>query len=257
VKGLLDEWRNRALDPVYPIVFFDALRVNIRDGATVEKKSVRLALAVRMDGRKELLGLWIGRHEGSKFWLGIMNELKSRGMKDVFLAAVDGLTGFLDAINAAFPQTEVQLCIVHMVRNSIRCVSYKDRKAVVLGLKKIHLAANEELAVSALDEFARDWDGKRPAISKSWRSRWTEVVPFLKFPPGIRTAIYTTNAVESVNHTIQRVVKNRLSFPNDDAAMKLIFMALQKISRRWTTPFKNWGAVLHQFSIFYGDRVPL
>ena len=258
VKELAAEWRNRPLDPFYPILFLDALRVNIRDGGTVIKKSVYLALAIRMDGQKELLGLWIEQQEGAKFWMTIMNELKNRGVQDILLAAVDGLTGFPEAISAVFPKTEVQLCIVHMVRNSVRFVPYKDRKAVTAGLKTVYLAPSAEAASEALDEFALVWDKKYPMISKSWRNRWNEVTPFFKFSPEVRKAVYTTNAIESVNYTIQKVIKHRQSFPNDESAIKLIFMALKNISKKWTMPIRDWGAALNQFAIIYGeDRVPL
>jgi transposase-like protein len=258
VKELAAEWRGRALEPFYPVVFLDALRVNIRDGGAVIKKSVYLALAIRMDGQKELSGLWIEQNEGAKFWMSIMNELKTRGVQDVLLAAVDGLTGFPEAIAAVFPKTEVQLCMVHMVRNSVRFVPYKDRKAVVAGLKAIYLAPSAELAAEALDTFAAEWDTKYPMIARSWRSRWNEVIPFFKFSPEIRKAVYTTNAIESVNFTIQKIIKRRQSFPNDEAAMKLIFMGLKNISRKWTMPIRDWGAALNQFAIIYGeDRVPL
>jgi transposase-like protein len=258
VKELAAEWRGRPLEPFYPVLFLDALRVYIRDGGAVVKKSVYLALAIRLDGQKELLGLWIEQNEGAKFWMSIMNELKNRGVKDILLAAVDGLTGFPEAIAAVFPKTEVQLCIVHMVRNSVRFVPYKDRKAVTVGLKTIYLAPSAELAAEALDEFARTWDTKYPMISKSWRSRWTEVIPFFKFSPEIRKAVYTTNVIESVNYTIQKIIRHRQSFPNDEAAMKLIFMGLKNISRKWTMPIRDWGAALNQFTIIYGeDRVPL
>jgi transposase-like protein len=257
VKGLVEEWRNRPLDPFYPVVFFDALRVNIRDEGHVSKKAIYLALAIRLDGQKELLGMWIERNEGSKFWMGILNELKNRGVEDILIAAVDGLTGFPDAIHAVFSNTEVQLCMVHMVRNSVKYVSYKDRKAVTSDLKEIYLAPSADAAESALERFAEKWDRKYPAISRSWISRWSEVIPFMKFSPEIRKAVYTTNAIESVNYTLQRNLKTRQSFPNDEAAMKLIFMVLRRISKRWTMPIRNWGEALHQFAVIYGDRVPL
>jgi transposase-like protein len=257
VKGLVEEWRNRPLEPFYPVLFFDALRVNIRDEGQVSKKAVYLALAIRLDGQKELLGMWIERNEGSKFWMGILNELKNRGMQDMLIAAVDGLTGFPEAINAVFPETEVQLCLVHMVRNSVKYVSYKDRKAVTADLKEIYLAPSADAADAALERFAAKWDSKFPSISKMWRNRWNEVIPFLKFSPEIRKAVYTTNAIESVNYTLQRNLKTRQSFPHDEAAMKLIFMILQRISKKWTMPIRNWGEALNQFSLVYGDRVPL
>ena len=257
VKGLVEEWRSRPLEPFYPVIFFDALRVNIRDEGHIIKKAVYLALAIRLDGQKELLGMWIERHEGSKFWMGILNELKNRGIEDVLITAVDGLTGFPDAINAVFPETEVQLCIVHMVRNSVKYVPYKDRKAVIAGLKEIYLAPSADAAAAALERFAEKWDSKYPAISKSWQDRWNEVIPFLKFSPEIRKAIYTTNAIESINYNLQRNLKTRQSFPNDEAAMKLIFMILRRICKKWTMPIRNWGEALHQFSVIYGSRVPL
>jgi transposase-like protein len=257
VKGLVEEWRNRPLEPFYPVVFFDALRVNIRDGGHVCKKAIYLALAVRLDGQKELLGMWIERNEGSKFWMGILNELKNRGLQDILIAAVDGLSGFPDAINAVFPDAEVQLCMVHMVRNSVKYVPYKDRKTVTADLKEIYLAPSAAAAESALERFAEKWDQKYPAISRSWRNRWNEVIPFMKFSPEIRKAIYTTNAIESLNYTLQRNLKTRQSFPNDEAAMKLIFMILRRISKRWTMPIRNWGEALHQFAVIYGERVPL
>jgi len=201
--------------------------------------------------------MWIERNEGSKFWMGILNELKNRGVQDILIAAVDGLTGFPDAIAAVFPKTEVQLCIVHMVRNSLKYVPYKDRKAVAADLKEIYLAPSEGAAEAALEKFAGKWDAKYPAISKSWRARWSEVIPYMKFSPEIRRAIYTTNAVESLNFTLQRNLKTRQSFPNDEAAMKLVFMILQRVSKRWTMPIRNWGGAMHQFSVIYGDRVPL
>ena len=257
VKGLVDEWRNRPLEPFYPVIFFDALRVNIRDEGHVIKKALYLALAIRQDGQKEVLGMWIEQNEGSKFWLGIMNELKNRGLQDILIAAVDGLTGFPDAINTVYPKTEVQLCMVHMVRNSVKYISFKDRKAVTMDLKEIYLAPSTDAAENALDRFSEKWDKKYPMISKSWRSRWSEVIPFRKFSTEIRKAVYTTNAIESVNYNLQRNLKTRQSFPNDEAALKLVFMILRRISKRWTMPIRNWGEALHQFSIIYGDRVPL
>jgi len=257
VKGLVDEWRNRPLESFYPVIFFDALRANIRSEGHVTKKAVYLALAIRLDGQKEILGMWIEQNEGAKFWMGILNELKNRGAHDFLIAAVDGLTGFPDAINSVFPKTEVQLCIVHMVRNSVKYISFKDRKVVTADLKEIYLAPSEDAASNALDRFSEKWDGKYPAISKSWRNRWTEVIPYMKFSPEIRKAIYTTNAIESINYNLQRNLKTRQSFPNDEAAMKLIFMILRRISKKWTMPIRNWGEALNQFAVIYGDRVPL
>lgn len=257
VKELLDEWRTRPLSEFYPVVFLDALVINVKDNAHIVKKSIFLALGINMEGSKELMGMWIEENEGAKFWLGILNELKNRGVQDILIAAVDGLTGFPEAINAVFPKTEVQLCIVHMVRNSLRFVPFKDRKAVASDLKSIYLAPSEDAAESALGAFSEKWDLKYPMISRSWRTRWAEVIPFLKFPQVIRKMVYTTNAIESVNYTIRKATRNRQSFPTSDSAMKLIFMALQNISKKWTMPIRDWGSVLNQFAVIYGDRVPI
>ena len=196
-------------------------------------------------------------NEGAKFWMGILNELKNRGVKDILIAAVDGLTGFPDAINSVFSKTEVQLCMVHMVRNSLKYVPYKDRKAATADLKEIYLAPSEDAALTALDIFSEKWDAKYSMISRSWRNRWNEVIPFMKFSPEIRKAIYTTNAIESLNYTLQKNLKTRLSFPNNESAMKLIFMILQRIKKKWTMPIRNWSVALNQFALIYRDRVPL
>lgn len=257
VKELIEEWRKRTLDAFYPIVFLDALVINVKENSKVVKKAIYLALAVRIDGKKELLGLWIDQNEGAKFWYEVLSELKNRGVNDILIAGVDGLTGFPEAIKTVFPKTEVQLCIVHMVRNSLKYVPFKDRKAVAAGLKGIYTAPSEQAASEELERFAMTWDPKYPTISRSWRSRWPEVIPFFKFPEVIRKVIYTTNAIESVNYTIRKVTKNRQSFPNTEAAEKLVFMALQNISKKWTMPLRDWGSALNQFAIIYGDRVPI
>lgn len=257
VKELLDEWRKRALEAFYPVVFLDALVINVKENAKVVKKSIYLALAINAEGHKELLGLWIDQSEGAKFWMEVLTELRNRGVRDILIASVDGLTGFPDAIRAVFPATEVQLCMVHMVRNSLKYVSYKDQKAVAAALKKVYTAPSEQIGAAELDGFAAAWDARYPTISRSWRTRWPEVVPFFKFPAEIRKVIYTTNAIESVNYTIRKVTRNRQSFPTTEAAEKLVFMALQNISKKWTMPIRDWGAALNQFAIIYGDRVPV
>jgi len=257
VKELLDDWRTRTLESFYPILFLDALVINVREDGKVVKKSIYMALAINLEGHKELLGLWIDQSEGAKFWLRILNELKNRGLQDVLIAAVDGLSGFPEAIAAVFPKTEVQLCIVHMVRNSLKFVPFKDRKAIAADLKKIYSAPSEEMAVDELEAFSKRWDSRYPMISRSWKSKWAELTPFFKFPETIRKVIYTTNAIESLNFSVRKVTKNRQSFPTADAAMKLVFMALQNISTKWTMPIRDWGAALNQFAILYGDRVPL
>lgn len=257
VKELLDDWRNRTLESFYPILFLDALVINVREDGKVVKKSIYMALAINLEGHKELLGLWIDQSEGAKFWLRILNELKNRGLQDVLVAAVDGLSGFPEAIAAVYPKTETQLCIVHMVRNSLKFVPFKDRKAIAGDLKKIYSAPSEESAVDELEAFSKRWDSKYPMISRSWKAKWAELTPFFKFPPAIRKVIYTTNAIESLNFSVRKITKNRQSFPTADAAMKLVFMALQNISQRWTMPIRDWGSALNQFAILYGDRVPL
>jgi len=257
VKELLEDWRSRTLERFYPILFLDALVINVREDGKVVKKSIYMALAINLEGHKELLGLWIDQSEGAKFWLRILNELKNRGLQDVLIAAVDGLTGFPEAIAAVFPKTEVQLCIVHMVRNSLKFVPFKDRKAIAADLRKIYTAPSEEVAVDELEAFSNRWDLRYPMISRSWKSKWSDLTPFFKFPEPIRKVIYTTNAIESLNFSVRKVTKNRQSFPTADAAMKLVFMALQNISTKWTMPIRDWGAALNQFAILYGDRVPL
>jgi transposase-like protein len=216
-----------------------------------------MALAINWEGRKELLGLWIDQAEGAKFWMRVLSELKNRGLQDILIAVVDGLSGFPEAIATIFPKTEIQLCIVHMVRNSLKFVPYKDRKAVAADLKALYASPSEEAALAALDIFAAKWDSRFPMISRSWRMCWPEVVTYFKFPEMIRKAIYTTNAIESLNYTVRKVTRNRLSFPSAEAAMKLVFMALQNISKKWTMPIHEWKSALGQFIIFYGDRVPL
>jgi len=257
VKELLDDWRSRTLESFYPILFLDALVISVREDGKVIKKSIYMALAINLEGRKELLGLWIDQSEGAKFWLRILNALKNRGLQDVLISAVDGLTGFPEAIAAVFPKTEVQLCIVHMVRNSLKFVPFRDRKAIAADLRKVYTAPSEEMAVDELEAFSKRWDSRYPMISRSWKSKWSDLTPFFKFPDTIRKVIYTTNAIESLNFSVRKVTKNRQSFPTADAAMKLVFMALQNISKKWTMPIRDWGVALNQFAILYGDRVPL
>jgi putative transposase len=250
-------WQNRVLDAVYPIMFLDALVVKIRHNGRVVNKSVYLALGVNMEGQKELLGIWIAESESSKFWLGVMTELQNRGVKDIFIACTDGLTGFPAAIEAVFPQTTVQLCIVHMVRNSLNYVPYKDRKEVAADLKKVYGAATEEQVEQALDEFAQKWDEKYPSISKSWINHWERIVPFFAFPTDIRKAIYTTNAIESMNMTLRKVLRNHRTFPTDESAMKVIYLAINNISKKWTMPIRNWKNALNRFAIEFEGRFPM
>ena len=247
------EWQSRPLDAVYPVVFFDALRVKIRDEGLVRNKAVYIALAITGEGDKEVLGLWIEQTEGAKFWLKVMNELKTRGVQDVLIAVVDGLKGFPEAIGASFPQTIVQTCIVHLIRNSLAFVSWKDRKAVLPGLRAIYRADTAEAALVELEAFETEWGRRYPAIGQSWRRAWQHVVPLFAFPPAIRRMIYTTNAVESLHRSLRKIIKTRGSFPTDEAAVKLLFLAIRNAGVRWRRPVA-WTAALGQFAILFGDR---
>ena len=248
-------WQNRTLDAVYPIVFMDALRVKIRDNGHVINKAVYMALGVNLDGNKEVLGLWVAKEEGAKFWLKVVTELKNRGVKDMFIACVDGLKGFPEAIESVYPETQVQLCIVHMVRNSLRFVPWKDKKAVVADLKTIYTATNAEVAKENLNAFRSKWNEKYPTIADSWERNWEGLIPFLSYPDYIRKAIYTTNAIESLNRSLRKVSKNRGSFPNDESALKLLYLALRNISKKWTMPIRLWKQALNQFVILFPGRL--
>jgi transposase-like protein len=251
------EWQNRLLEKTYPVVYFDALVVNGRTEGKVAKKAVYVALGLNMQGKKDVLGLWIGEAEGAKFWMGIMTELKNRGVEDILIACIDGLKGLPDAINAVYPQTHIQLCIVHMIRNSTKYVSYKERKTLCADLKLIYSAVSEKQGLDALDDFAAKWDNKYPMISKSWKNNWANLSEFYAYPPDIRKIIYTTNAIESLNFSLRKVTKNRSAFPNDDAIFKIMYLALTNASKKWTMPIREWGAALNQFAVYFGDRVTM
>ena len=248
-------WQNRPLDAVYPIVFMDALRVKIRDNGHIINKAVYMALGVNLDGHKEVLGLWVAKEEGAKFRLKVVTELKNRGVKDMFIACVDGLKGFPEAIESVYPETQVQLCIVHMVRNSLRFVPWKDKKAVVADLKTIYTATNAEMAKENLKSFRTKWNEKYPTIADSWERNWEGLIPFLSYPDYIRKAIYTTNAIESLNRSLRKVSKTRGSFPNDESALKLLYLALSNISKKWTMPIRLWKQALNQFVILFPGRM--
>ena len=250
------EWQNRPLDEVYPIIIFDALRVNIRDEGTVRNKAVYLALGFTIEGHKEVLGLWIEQTEGAKFWLRVMNEIKNRGVGDVFIAVVDGLKGFPDAINAVFPETSVQTCIVHMIRHSLNYEPWNDRKKVVADLKTIYRAESAQAAALRLDEFEEKWGDKYPPIGQSWRRNWEQIIPFFAYPEAVRKIIYTTNAIESLNMSLRKIIKNRGHFPSDEAAAKLLYLALRNAAKKWTMPSRTWKQALNQFAILFQDRFP-
>jgi len=251
------EWQNRPLDEVYPIVFFDAVRMKIRDEGRVINKAAYLAIGVDMNGIKDVLGIWIERNEGAKFWLSVFTELKNRGLQDILIACVDGLKGLPDAIESVYPQAEVQLCIVHMVRNSLKFVSWKDRKKIATDLKTIYRAATVDQAEDALKNFEERWDSRYPMISKSWRNNWSNIIPFFAYSEDIRKAVYTTNAIESLNNSLRKVTKTRNSFPSDEAAIKLLYMGLKNIMKKWTMPIRNWNLAIHQFSIHFEGRLRL
>jgi putative transposase len=249
------EWQNRPLDGIYPIVYFDCIVIKIRQDKKVINKSIYLALGINLEGHKELLGLWISENEGAKFWLSVLTELHNRGVKDFLICCVDGLSGFPDAINTVYPKAKIQLCIVHMVRNSLRFVPWKDYKAVTADLKRIYQAMTEEEARLELDDFANKWDDKYPQIAKSWKNNWPNIITFFDYPEEIRKVIYTTNAIESLNSVIRKSVKTRKLFPNDDAAKKVIYLAIEAASRKWTMPIQNWKQALNRFMIEFEEQI--
>ena len=249
------EWQSRPLDAVYPIVFFDALRVKIRDEGLVKNKAVYVALAYNGDGEKDVLGLWIEQTEGAKFWLWVINELKARGVNDILIAVVDGLKGFPEAITSVYPQTLVQTCIVHLIRNSLAFVSWKDRKAILPSIKAIYRAESADAALLRLAEFEAEWGKRYPAIGQIWRNAWEHVVPFFGFAPGIRKMIYTTNAVEALHRSLRKIIKTRGSFPTDEAALKLLYLAIRNAGVHWRRPVE-WTAAMGQFAIHFGARFP-
>ena len=255
VMEQVTEWQSRPLDAIYPIVYLDCLVVKIRQDKRVIKKSIYLALGINIDGHKELLGMWISENEGAKFWLSVLTELSQRGVEDILIACVDGLKGFPDAINTAYPQTHVQLCIVHMVRNSLKYVSWKDYKAVTADLKLIYRSSTEEEALLELERFAEKWDNQYPQIAKSWRANWDNLNTLFNYPEAIRKAIYTTNAIESLNSVIRRAIKKRKLFPNDDSARKMIYLAIKEASKKWTMPIRDWRNAMSRFIIEFEERL--
>jgi len=249
------EWQSRPLNTVYPIVYLDRIVVKVRQDKQVINKSIYLALGVNMEGHKELLGMWLSENEGAKFWLGVLTELQNRGVRDILIACVDGLKGFPDAMQAVYPQTQIQLCIVHMVRNSVKYVPWKDYKPVAADLKRIYQSITEEEALLALDQFSDRWDEKYPQISRSWRSCWPNLNTLFNYPADIRKVIYTTNAIESLNSVIRKVIKKRKLFPSDDSAKKVVYLAVQEASKKWTMPIRNWKPALNRFMIEFEDRL--
>jgi len=255
VKEQVIEWQNRPLDSIYPIVYLDCIVVKVRQDNNVINKAVFLALAVNLEGHKELLGMWIAENEGAKFWLSVLTELKNRGVQDILIACVDGLKGFPDAIATVYPQTRIQLCIIHMVRNSLKYVSWKDYKAVTADLKRIYQSATEEAALQALEFFAGTWNDKYPQISKSWYAHWQNLNTLFAYPADIRKAIYTTNAIESLNSVIRQAIKKRKMFPTDDSVRKVIYLAIEAASKKWSMPIRDWRAAMSRFMIEFEGRL--
>jgi transposase-like protein len=250
-------WRARSLDAVWPIVYFDGIVVHVRgENSRVSQHTIYVAIGVNLQGRKELLGLWLSQNEGAKFWLSCLTDLKNRGLHDIFVACIDGLSGFAEAIHAAYPKTKVQLCIVHLVRAALRYVSTEDSKPVAADLKKIYGAATLQEAEKALEEFAQAWDEKYPTIAKMWRAKWTDIITLFDFPHAIRKAIYTTNAIESVNSVIRKFTRNRKIYPNEESVLKIMYMAINEASKKWTHPIKHWNQALNYFAILFEDRMP-
>ena len=249
-------WRNRPLDEVYPIVYLDALVTKMQSDGTLSNHAVYLALGVNLEGHKEVLGLWISRNEGSKFWMNVLTEMQNRGLQDILIACVDGLSGFSEAINSVYPRAEVQSCIVHAVRNSLKFVGWKERKKVAADLKLIYQSPTKEAAEAELKKFKKKWDGVHPIISQQWERNWEKLSVLYKYPSEIRKAIYTTNAVESLNHSLRKVLKNKKSFPTEEALYKVLYLAVGRASERWTMPIQNWGVALARFKIEFGDRLP-
>lgn len=250
-------WQARPLDAVYPILYFDCLFVKSRQEGPIRNKAVYLALGINLHGEKELLGLWMAETEGAKFWLSVFNELKTRGVDDCFIACVDGLKGLPEAIETVYPRTQVQLCIVHQVRNSLKYVTWKDRKAVAASLRTIYTAPTEAAASAALVAFTEQWGAQYSAIAPAWQKNWARLTPFFDYPPAIRKVVYTTNAIESLNYSLRKVIKGRGAFPHDDAIRKLLYLGLRNVAKKWTMPIRDWKAALNQFIILYGDRVPV
>lgn len=251
------EWQSRPIDILYPVVFFDAIVVKGRTDGKVANKAVYVAIGINLQGIKEVLGMWIAENEGAKFWMNIITELSNRGLKDILIACIDGLKGFPEAINAVFPKTRIQLCIVHMVRNSVKYVSWKERKEICTDLKKVYNASSEKIGLEALESFSEKWDKKYPSISKSWKTNWNNLNEFFSYPENIRKAIYTTNAIESLNASLRKVVQKRSAFPTDESIFKVLYLSLTKAEKKWTMPIRDWGMALNQFALIFENRVPL
>ena len=255
IMPLIKEWQNRPLPNIYAVVFMDAIHFNVRQDGQIIKKAAYMSVGIDLEGRKDVLGIWIGEHESAKFWLNVLNELKNRGVQDILIICVDNLTGFSEAIAACYPESEVQKCIVHQIRNSIRYVSYKDVKKIIAGLKPIYTASTEDAALEEMNSFETAWGEKYPLIVRSWRQNWAEIATFFKYTPEIRKIIYTTNTIESYHRQLRKVTKSKSIFPSDEALLKMLYLATQDVLRKWTGRVQNWGLILLQFSVFFPEKV--
>ena len=256
ILPVVKEWQQRPLESIYAIVFMDAIHYHVRCEGRIVKKAVYVAIGINLDGRKEVLGMYVGENESAKYWLSILNGLKNRGVEDILITCIDGLTGFPEAISAVYPNTEIQHCIIHQIRNSTKYVSYKDIKALMADLKKVYAAVDEETALYELDNFAEKWDSKYPKISISWRNHWVELSTYFKYPQSVRTLIYTTNSIENFNRQLRKVTKSKAVFPNDDSLMKMLYLAQSDITRKWTGRRKDWGSIRSQLDIYFVERLP-
>ena len=256
ILPVVKEWQQRPLESIYAIVFMDAIHYHVRCEGRIVKKAVYVAIGINLDGRKEVLGMYVGENESAKYWLSILNGLKNRGVEDILITCIDGLTGFPEAISAVYPNTEIQHCIIHQIRNSTKYVSYKDIKALMADLKKVYAAVDEETALYELDNFAEKWDSKYPKISISWRNHWVELSTYFKYPQYVRTLIYTTNSIENFNRQLRKVTKSKAVFPNDDSLMKMLYLAQSDITRKWTGRRKDWGSIRSQLDIYFAERLP-
>ena len=256
IMPIVKEWQQRPLESFYAIVFMDAIHYNVRSEGRIIKKAVYVAIGINMDGMKEVLGMYVGENESAKYWLSILNGLKNRGVEDILITCVDGLTSFPEAISAVYPKTEIQQCIIHQIRSSTKYVSYKDIKVLMADLKRVYAAVDEETALYELDEFSKKWDSKYPKISMSWRNKWAELSTYFKYPQSVRTLIYTTNTIENFNRQLRKVTKSKAVFPNDDALMKMLYLATIDITKKWTVRRKDWGQIRSQLDIFFADRLP-
>ena len=256
ILPIAKEWQQRPLEAIYAVVFLDAIHYHVRSEGQIIKKAVYIAIGINLDGKKDVLGMWVGENESAKFWATVLNSLKNRGVEDIFIACTDNLTGFASAIEAVFPKTEIQNCIIHQLRNSSKYVSYKDMKALMADLKAVYAAVDEPAALDALDVFSERWDKKYPKISQSWRDNWANLSTYFKYPQELRRLIYTTNTIEGFNRQLRKVTKSKSVFPTDDSLLKMLYLAMTDITKKWTGRRQDWGVIYAQMAIFFGDRIP-